>query len=134
MTSADIGCDSGGLGGRHLQARFLVGSDVDLPAQFAPLQLHEFRPYAFAAPAFKAGLAEMPARGQLFLVEVNDFHLGLLPNGLARVHERTVWPTSQAIGAPIYSPQRKSNGAVRACDGRTAPQIGAVLKIAQHWM
>lgn len=66
MTSADIGCDSGGLGGRHLQARFLVGFDVDLPVQYAPLQLHEFQPYAFAAPAFKAGLAEMPARAVVF--------------------------------------------------------------------
>ena len=39
----------------------------------------------------------MPARGQLFLVEVNDFHLGLLPNELAGVHEGAVPRASQAI-------------------------------------
>ena len=39
----------------------------------------------------------MPARGQLFLVEVNDFHFGLLPNELAGVHEGAVPRTSQAI-------------------------------------
>ena len=39
----------------------------------------------------------MPARGQLFLVEVNDFHLGLLPNELAGVHEGAVPHASQAI-------------------------------------
>ena len=50
---------------------------------------------AFAAPAFEAGLAEMPARGQLFLVEVNDFQFGLLPNELAGVHEGAVPPSSQ---------------------------------------
>ena len=61
----------------------------------APLQLHEFRPDAFAAPAFEAGRAEMPARGQLFLVEMNDFHFGLLPNELAGVHEGAVPPSSQ---------------------------------------
>jgi hypothetical protein len=61
-------------------------------------------PYV-SAPALKAGLAEMPARGQLFLVEVNDFHLGLLPNELAGVHEGAVPSASQAIDAPIYSPQ-----------------------------
>ena len=37
----------------------------------------------------------LPACGQLFLVEVNDVHLGLLPNELAGVHEGAVQPTSQ---------------------------------------
>ncbi len=35
--------------------------------------------------------------GQLFLVEVNDVHLGLLPNELAGVHKGNVPPKSQAI-------------------------------------
>jgi len=39
----------------------------------------------------------MPARGQLFLVEVHDFHFGLLPNELAGVHEGAVPRVSQAI-------------------------------------
>lgn len=39
----------------------------------------------------------MPARGQVFLVEVNDVHLGLRPNELAGVHEGAVPPVSQAI-------------------------------------
>ena len=39
----------------------------------------------------------MPARGQLFLIEVNDFHLDLLPNELAGVHEGAVPHVSQAI-------------------------------------
>ena len=39
----------------------------------------------------------MPARGQLFLVEVSDFHFGLLPNELAGVHEGAVPRLSLAI-------------------------------------
>lgn len=50
-----------------------------------------------AAPAFQGGLADAPAFGQLLLVEVNDFHLGLLPNELAGVHEGAVPPESQVI-------------------------------------
>ena len=49
-----------------------------------------------AAPAFQGGLADTPARGQLFLIEMNDFHLGLLPNELAGVHEGAVPVASQA--------------------------------------
>jgi hypothetical protein len=61
------------------------------------VQLHEFWADAFAAPALKACLTGMPARGQLFLVEVNDFHFGLFPNGLAGIHEGAVSHASQAI-------------------------------------
>jgi hypothetical protein len=39
----------------------------------------------------------MPARGQLFLIEVKGFHFGLLPNELAGVHEGAVPHVSQAI-------------------------------------
>src|SRR5690606_18946178 len=70
---------------------------------------HEFRPDAFAAPALKAGLAEMPAGGQLFLIEVSDFHLGLLPNELAGVHEGAVPRVSQAIvGADPFAAKKRS--------------------------
>ena len=41
------------------------------------------------------GLADAPAGGQLFLVEVNDVHLGLLANELAGVHEGAVQGASQ---------------------------------------
>ena len=34
--------------------------------------------------------ADVPAGGQLLLVEVNSLHLGLLPNELAGVHEGAV--------------------------------------------
>ena len=43
------------------------------------------------------------ARGQLFLIEVNDFHFGLLPNELAGVHEGAVPLASQAIVVTISS-------------------------------
>src|SRR5690606_4031891 len=69
----------------------------------------DLRPDAFAAPALKAGLAEMPARGQLFLIEVNDFHFGLLPNELAGVHEGAVPRVSQAIcGAAPFAAKGNS--------------------------
>lgn len=51
----------------------------------------------------------MPARGQLFLIEVNDFHFGLLPNELAGVHEGAVPRVSQAIfGADPFATKRRS--------------------------
>ena len=50
-----------------------------------------------AAPALQGGLADVPAGGQLFLIEASDFHLGLLPKELAGVHEGAVRPTSQAV-------------------------------------
>ena len=55
------------------------------------------RPEPLAAPALQSGLADAPARGQLLLIEVNDVHLGLLPNGLAGVHEGSVRPNSQGV-------------------------------------
>ena len=39
--------------------------------------------------------ADAPARGQLFLIEVCDFHLGLRANELAGAHERFDPRTSQ---------------------------------------
>ena len=64
----------------------------------------------------------MPARGQLFLVEVNDFHLGLLPNELAGVHERAVPRVSQAICCadlfPVFAPGKEST---RSCGILGAP-------------
>src|SRR5690554_2825589 len=39
--------------------------------------------------------ADTPAGGQLFLIEVNDVHLGLLPHELAGVHEGAVRSASQ---------------------------------------
>ena len=56
-----------------------------------------FDAHPLAAPALQGGLADAPAGGQLFLVQVNDFHLGLLPNELAGVHEGAVPPASQVI-------------------------------------
>ncbi len=48
-----------------------------------------------AAPAFHGDLVDAPADDQLFLVEMNDVHLGLLPNGWAGVYEGTVPPARQ---------------------------------------
>ena len=54
-------------------------------------------PIPFTAPAFQGGLADAPAGGQLFLIEVDDVHLGPLPNELAGVHKGAVRPASQVI-------------------------------------
>lgn len=59
--------------------------------------LYSTRPFSFM------NFGPMPARGQLFLVEVNDFHFGLLPNELAGVHEGAVPLASQAIVVTISS-------------------------------
>ena len=62
-----------------------------------------------ATPALQGGLADIPAGSQLFLVEVNDFHFGLLPNELAGVHEGAVPRVSQAIcGAAPFAAKRNS--------------------------
>jgi hypothetical protein len=50
---------------------------------------------ALAAPTLKGCLADGTAGGELALIEVHDFHLGLLPNELAGVHEGAVPPSSQ---------------------------------------
>jgi len=49
------------------------------------------------ATSFQGGLADAPAGGQLFLIEVYDVHPRLLPNELAGVHEGAVRPESQVI-------------------------------------
>src|SRR3990167_1798496 len=41
------------------------------------------------------GLADVPACSELALIEVNNFHFGLLANELAGVHEGAVPPASQ---------------------------------------
>ncbi|QHS09414.1 hypothetical protein GT972_04075 [Sinimarinibacterium sp. NLF-5-8] len=62
-----------------------------------------------ATPALQGGLADIPAGSQLFLVEVNDFHFGLLPNELAGVHEGAVPRVSQAIvGADPFAAKKRS--------------------------
>lgn len=61
----------------------------------ATLTLQELGPDPLAAPALQRGLADTPAGGQLLLVEMNDFHLGLLPNELAGVHDGAVRRGSQ---------------------------------------
>src|SRR5690606_17541353 len=58
-------------------------------------EFQEFRPNSHATPAFEGGFADTPAGGQLFLIEVNDVHLGLLPHELAGVHEGAVRSASQ---------------------------------------
>src|SRR5690606_10728644 len=83
--------------GRRRQARRLVGLDVDLAVQHPAAELQELGPYPRAAPAFEAGLADVPAGSQLLLVEVNDVHLGLLPHELAGVHEGAVRPAGQVV-------------------------------------
>ena len=81
--------------GRGCQARRLVGFDVNLAVEHTAAELQELGTDSLAAPALQGGLADAPARGQLFLVEVSDFHLGLLPNELAGVHDGAVRRRSQ---------------------------------------
>ena len=47
--------------------------------------------------------SDAPAGGQLLLIEVSNFHLGLLPNALAGVHEGAVAPASQGNSSRGYS-------------------------------
>lgn len=58
-------------------------------------ELQEPWPEPLAPPALQGSLADVPAGGQLLLIEVSDVHFGLLPNGLAGVHEGAVRPASQ---------------------------------------
>lgn len=81
--------------GRGRQARLLVGLNVGLPVEHAPAELQKLGADPCAAPAFQGGLTDTPANSQLFLIEMSDFHLGLLPHELAGVHEGAVRPTSQ---------------------------------------
>ena len=60
----------------------------------------------FAAPAFKGCFTDMPALGEVSLVEVNNFH-GRAPNGLVGVHEGAVQSASQAI--PLRRSIRRSS-------------------------
>lgn len=83
--------------GRGRQTRRLVGFDVDLAVEDTAAEFQELGPDPLAAPALQRGLANVPPCGQLSLVKMNDFHLGLLPNELAGVHEGAVWPGSQVI-------------------------------------
>ena len=106
--SADTDLGHHGLG-RGRQARLLVGLNVGLPVEHAPAELQKLGADPRAAPALKGGLADTPARGQLFLIEMNDFHLGLLPNELAGVHEGAVPVASQAIvGADPFAAKKRS--------------------------
>ena len=86
--------------GRGRQARFLVGLDVDLTVDHPAAELQELGADPDAAPVLQGGFADTPAGSELFLVEVSDVHLGLLPNELAGVHEGAVLPTSQGITRP----------------------------------
>jgi excisionase family DNA binding protein len=98
---------------RSRQARLLVGLDVDLPVEHPAAELQELGPDPLAAPAFQGGLADAPASGQLFLIEVSDFHLGLLPNELAGVHEGAVPHASQ--GAARHGGGMGVNGCRFGC-------------------
>lgn len=62
-----------------------------------PDSFRNFGPIPTLRQQLQGGLADAPAGGQLFLIEVYDVHLGLRPNELAGVHEGAVRPTSQAI-------------------------------------
>jgi hypothetical protein len=84
----------------ELAEDLLVGFDVDLPVEHPAAELQELGPDPLAAPAFQGGFADTPAGGQLLLIEVSDFHLGLLPNELAGVHEGAVPPMSQGAVRP----------------------------------
>ena len=94
--SAGTDLGRGGLR-RCRQARLLVGLDVDLSVEHPAAELQELGPDPLAASALQGGLADAPAGGQLFLIEVSDFHLGLLPNELAGVHEGAVRPGRQVV-------------------------------------
>jgi len=52
------------------------------------------------SPRIPIRFTDAPAGGQLVVIEVSDFHLGLLPNELAGDHEDAVPPGSQAISRP----------------------------------
>jgi hypothetical protein len=97
--SASTDLRRGGLR-RCRQAQLLVGIDVDLPVEHPATELQELGPEPLAAPALQGGLADASSGGQLFLIEVNDFHLGLRPNELAGVHEGAVRPASQGAARP----------------------------------
>jgi hypothetical protein len=80
-----------------LPARLFLATFLSLLALFlSGLALRELA-VALTAPSLKTSLAYAPTNSQLFLIEVNDFHLGLLPNELVGVHERAVPRASQAI-------------------------------------
>lgn len=91
---ADAGNWGGGFG-RSRQTRLIVGFDVDLALEDATAELQKLGTDALAAPAFKCCLADGPVGGELAFIEVHDFHLGLLPNELAGVHEGVVPPPIQ---------------------------------------
>jgi len=57
----------------------LLGLDVHLPVEHPAAELQEPGAESLAAPALQGGLADSPAGGLLFLVQVDDFHLRLLP-------------------------------------------------------
>lgn len=102
------------------QARFFESFDVDQPVEYAATEFQKLGANPFAAPPLECGLTDVPADGQLFLVEMNNIHFGIHPNELVGVHERSVPSTSQAIGALIYSPQflRRLMPLSSACEKR----------------
>jgi len=67
--------------GRRSQARLLLGLDVHLPVERPAAELQELGSDPLAAPAFQGGLADAPACGQLFLIEVSDFQKALFRPG-----------------------------------------------------
>jgi hypothetical protein len=73
----------------------LTGEDVASVKVIELAELQKLGTDALAAPAFKGCIADGPAGGELTLIEVHDFHLGLLPNELAGGHEGAVPPSSQ---------------------------------------
>ena len=59
------------------------------------------------------GLADAPAGGQLLLVEMNDFDLGLLPNELAGVMKELFRPRAKRYRrAEGYLPDAGANRAI----------------------
>jgi hypothetical protein len=73
-------------------------------------------PGAPARCGLQSAYADAPAGGQLLLIEVSDFHLGLLPNELAGVHEGAVPLVSQAISKWIDYASSGGNGISRSTE------------------
>lgn len=108
-------------------------ASVDLALEDAAAQLQELRPDPLTAPARKSSLADTPAGGQLLLVEMNDFHLGLLPNELAGVHEGAVPPDRQVdVGAPSGIIPFSSRLKLRQLANTSASEHCRQLYVAKH--
>lgn len=95
-TSAGAMADNA-LAGRYRQTGLFIGLDVDKPGKNSAAQFQELGSNPFAAPSFQGRLTDAPAGGELSLIEVHDFHLGLLPNKLAGVMKALFLPTGKSM-------------------------------------